>query len=99
MTPEQHIQKAARVLASLRKLSADDYEMTLEAAMLAGTHLMNAVLHRRSITGAGDDVMHAEYMTMALRTRVQLEVPGLVESLDAIEQARPYFVRGGVAQG
>jgi hypothetical protein len=99
MNPEEHVQKADRILASARKLASGDYEMAIEAAMLAGTHLLNALLHRHSITDPADDVLHAEYMTVALRTRVRLEFPGVVESLDSIEQARPFFVRGSAPGG
>lgn len=99
MSPQQHVAKAGRILTAMRKLSTGDHEMVIEATMLAGTHLLNAVLHRESITTAEQDVLHAEYMTVALRTRTQLQLPGLVESLDAIEQLRPYHVRGNVAGG
>ncbi len=73
--------------------------MVIEAAMLAGTHWLNAALHRQAITASGDDVMHAEYMTVALRTRTRLILPGLVEALDEVEQLRPFFVRGDISGG
>ncbi len=99
MKTDQHMHKAARILSSVSNLPAENYVMFIEAAMLAGTHLLNAVLHEESINSAEDDALHAEYMTLALRTRVQLQLPGLVEALDAIEQSRPFFVRGSVAGG
>lgn len=99
MRPELHVAKARRILTAMQKLSTLDHEMVIEAAMLAGTHLLNSTLHRESITAPVEDVLHAEYMTVALRTRTQLQLPGLVESLDAIEQLRPYHVRGNVPGG
>ena len=99
MRPRDHLDKAGRIMASLRKLPESDYEMAIEAAMLAGTHLLNAILHREQITADGADALHAEYMTIALRTRARLALPGLVEALDEIEQMRPFFVRGNIAGG
>ena len=99
MTPQQHWEKADRIMRSLGKLGPADFEMIIEAAMLAGTHLLNAILHHEAITGPEADVLHAEYMTVALRTRTRLSLPGLVEALDDIENLRPFFVRGNIANG
>jgi hypothetical protein len=99
MTPEQHVAKARKILGAQSKLSAGDYEMTIEAAMLAGTHFLNAILHREGITAEDADVLHAEYMILAVRTRTQLSLPRLVECLDEIEQLRPFFVRGNIVNG
>ncbi|HSW20303.1 MAG TPA: hypothetical protein VLJ86_23980 [Ramlibacter sp.] len=99
MTPLQHASTADRIMESLGRLAPSHHEMAIEAAMLAGTHMLNAVLHLKGITPADADVLHAEYMTLALRTRVQLSLPGLVEALDEIEQMRPLFVRGSVDGG
>ena len=99
MTPLQHASTAGRIMESLGRLAPSHHEMAIEAAMLAGTHMLNAILHRKRITLDDADVLHAEYMTLALRTRTQLALPGLVEALDEIEQMRPLFVRGNVAGG
>ena len=46
MKPFEHIQKAGRLEASLRKLDPlDDYEMVIDTCMNATTHYFNAALH------------------------------------------------------
>jgi hypothetical protein len=99
MTPEQHRDKAERITRAMEKLKPGDYEMLIEAAMLAGTHWLNVALHRFGLTQPQDDVMHAEYMTGAMRVKLFLVAPGLAEALDEIEQSRPRFVRGDVPDG
>ncbi len=51
MEPRDHVAKAQRIEASLRKLDpADDPEMIIETCMLAATHYFNAALHAEGIT-------------------------------------------------
>lgn len=53
MTREEHLEKASRVLASLRKLAfPEDYLATVDGAMIAGYHLGNALLHRHGVLPA-----------------------------------------------
>ncbi|MGD9944649.1 MAG: hypothetical protein AB7L76_23690 [Burkholderiaceae bacterium] len=99
MSPEQHLAKAERILKAMDKLTEADFEMVIEASMLAGTHLLNAALHRMKLTEAGDDVMHAEYLSSAIRTKTTLIAGPLVEALQAIEEMRPFYVRGDVPNG
>lgn len=99
MTPEQHLAKAERITRAMEKLKPTDYEMQIEAAMLAGTHWLNIAVHRYGLTEAKDDVIHAEYMSGATRLKLSLVAPGLAEALDEIEQARPLFVRGDAPGG
>lgn len=99
MTPEQHRAKAEHITRAMEKLNTADYEMLIEAAMLAGTHWLNVALHRFAVTRPEDDVMHAEYLTGAVRLKLSLVAPGMVEALDEIEQFRPRFVRGDVPGG
>ena len=99
MTPEQHLAKAERITRAMEKLKPADYEMLIEAAMLAGTHWLNTAMHRYGLTEAKDDVMHVEYLTGASRLKLSLVAPGLAEALEAIEQSRPGFVRGDVPGG
>jgi len=99
MKTNQHAERAERVIRSMKKLEAGEYEMLIEGAMIAGTHLFNACLHRLGITDEQDDVMHAEYLTGHLRIKIRLLEPGLVELLDKIEQLRPAYVRGDFDNG
>jgi hypothetical protein len=99
MTPEQHAAKAKRIIAAMSKLTASDYEMVIEAAMLAGSQWFNAALHRLGLTAFHDDVMHAEYLSTAMRVKVSLMAPGLVEELEQIEQCRARYVRGNAERG
>ena len=99
MKPEQHAQRAHNVMRSMEKLRAQDYEMLIEASMIAGTQLFNVCLHRLGITGDAEDVMHAEYMSGLQRIKTSLLAPGLAEMLDEIEQLRPAYVRGDFEGG
>ncbi len=99
MSPEQHEAKAERITRAMDKLTECDYEMVIEAAMLAGTHWFNIAMHRFGLTAFDDDVMHAEYLTGALRLKTSLVAVNLTEALDEIEQLRPLFVRGDVPNG
>ncbi len=99
MKIEAHEAKAERIMRSLAKCTTGDYEAVIEGAMLAGTHWFNIALHRYGVTGTDDDVMHAEYLTGALRLKLSLVMPGLTAALDEIENARPRFVRGDVHGG
>lgn len=99
MKPELHAQRAREVLRSLAKMGASDYEMRIEAAMLAGTQLLNLCLHRLGVTGNGEDVMHAEYMGGPPRIKADLLAPELVGLLLQIEMLRPGYVRGDFADG
>ena len=51
MTPQEHRAKAERIERSLAKCGPTDYEMKIEAAMLAGTHWLNLALHRMGVSG------------------------------------------------
>jgi hypothetical protein len=99
MTPQLHAARAARVLSSLAKLDPGAYEMRIEAAMLAGTQLLNVALHELGITAASDDIMHAEYMGGPVRIKADLLAPGLVDLLLQIEMLRPGHVRGDLSNG
>ena len=94
MTPDEHLGKARALLRSLQKLRLSDYEMRIEGAMLAGTHLMNLVLHRIGVTRFDEDGLHAEYLTCAQRIKADLLAPGLVGAMHEIEMLRPTYVRG-----
>jgi|SRR5665213_257475 len=99
MTPEQHIQKATRITQALSKLTLSDYEMVIESTMLAGSHWVNAALHRCGVTYYDEDAMHVEYLPLATRTKISLIIPGLLEGIEQIEQYRPMYVRGNAEGG
>jgi hypothetical protein len=99
MSPERHVAKAARIMRAMEKLGQQDFEMVIEASMLAGTHLLNAALHRLELSAADDDVLHAEYLSAATRTKAKLVAGPLVDALQAIEELRTFYVRGDLSDG
>lgn len=99
MTPEQHRQKALRIERSLAKLTPDMAEIRIEAAMLAGTHWLNAALHNLGVNGAECDVMHTYMLTINEFRRLSAADPQLVALLAEIEDLRPLHVRGDVPGG
>ena len=99
MKIQQHAERAERVIRSIQKLGPGDHEMQIEAAMIAGTQLLNVCLHKLGITTEAEDVMHSEYLTGHQRIRINLLSPGLAELLDEIEQLRPTHVRGDFPHG
>jgi hypothetical protein len=94
VTPDHHAARAERIAAALEKCTVDDYEAVIETAMLAGTHWFNVALHRMGLTGENEDVMHAEYLTGAMRLKLSLIEPEMLSALDRIEALRPGYVRG-----
>lgn len=99
MTPEAHRLKAERIEASLVKCYAEDYEAVIEGSMLAGSHWFNLALHAMGITSVQEDALHAEYLSAALRLKVSLIKPAMLEALDFIERARAGYVRGNLQGG
>jgi hypothetical protein len=92
MKIEDHLQKAERIDRSMQRLDRDeDYEMLLEACMLAGTHLLNAALHRAGITAVGADLLHSD------KPPLDASVPGdigrIMKALKPIEDLRPGYLR------
>jgi len=92
-----HITKAQRIEDTMmRKLSRDaDYEIYVEACMLAGTHLLNAVLHQYAITNERSDLLHSD--KPALKDPVRPDLRPLFEAMKFIEDLRPGYLRGTVA--
>jgi hypothetical protein len=99
MTPAQHRDKAERIERSLAKLTASDWEIRIEAAMLAGTHWVNHVLHRVGASLATEDMAHASMCTVSVLRKYRLAEPELIAQLDEIEELRPLFVRGDMHGG
>lgn len=94
MQPEQHRAKAERIEHSLSKCLPTDYEMKIEAAMLAGTHWVNFALHRMGTTEPTVDVLHTYMLTVNERRRYKVADAALVGALVEIEDLRPAYVRG-----
>jgi hypothetical protein len=94
MKPQDHVTKARRIEATIvAKLDFDrDYELCLEGYMLAGTHYLNAVLHKRGVTREQFDLSHTD--------RPRLDAPidetlrPLFEALRQVEDLRPDYLRG-----
>ena len=99
MNPDAHARAAERIGASLARCDAGDYEVIIEGAMLAGAHWLNAALHATGLTAADQDALHSEFLTLGERRRLAIVLPGLVESLDAIEDMRAPYVRGAEPGG
>lgn len=75
------------------KLDGDgDYELVVEAYMLAGTHLLNAILHRLSVTSEDFDLLHSN--KPALKTPIEARLRPLFDAMRVIEDLRPGYLRG-----
>jgi hypothetical protein len=99
MTPGNHRAKAERIERSLAKLTDADWEIRIEAAMLAGTHWVNHVLHGVGASHESEDVVHASMCIVSVLRKYKLAEPGLMAQLEEIEELRPLFVRGDMDGG
>jgi hypothetical protein len=99
MTPQLHRDKAERIERSLAHLTDTDWEIRIEAAMLAGTHWLNYALHRRGVSAETEDVIHTSMSTVNAVRKYKLAEKDMVEQLDEIEELRPLYVRGDVEGG
>ena len=80
------------------KLNRDqDYELFLEGCMLAGTHLLNAVLHQFSVTREEFDLLHSD--KPGLEAPIDATLRPLFEAMKQIEDLRPGYLRGLKAWG
>ncbi len=95
MEPRDHVAKAQRIEASLRKLDpADDPEMIIETCMLAATHYFNAALHAEGITNQLMDHAHTFRPTLDGYIRQPgAALQAAMEPLKFIEQLRPGHCR------
>jgi hypothetical protein len=99
MDIDKHVLAAQRIERSLQKCGPSDYEMKIEAAMLAGTHWLNAALHRSGVTRPESDVFHTYLLTINEFRRLCVANETMVRALGQIEDLRPAFVRGNWAGG
>jgi hypothetical protein len=97
MRPREHILKAERLEASLRKLnSADDFEMVIELCVLAATHLFNAALHVEGVTHGHSDQSHTVRPPMEYHRKSPSDaISKGMDALSYLEKLRPVYVRGG----
>lgn len=99
MKAELHRQKAERIEQSIAKCTASDWEIKIEAAMLAGTHWANYALHRRGVTVDDEDIVHTTMTIVAYLRKYMLAEGELLGALAEIEELRPLYVRGDVPGG
>jgi hypothetical protein len=99
VSPEEHRAKAERIERSLAKCGPGDYEMKIEAAMLAGTHWLNLALHRMGVTAPQTDVLHTYMLTVNDLRKYQIADAELINALSEIEDIRPAYVRGNLPGG
>jgi len=98
MKIDEHRAKARNIERSLLRCTLDDYETVIEGCMLAGTHHFNILLHDRG-SPLEQDVMHAEFLSVAVRRKSRVMMPGVLEALDEIERFRTSYVRGDLPGG
>ena len=99
MLAEAHQQKAIRIERSVTKLLDTDWEIKIEAAMLAGTHWVNYILHKTGISPDTEDMVHASMTMVSYLRKYRLAEPHAIEQLEEIEELRPLYVRGDVQDG
>lgn len=94
MKPRDHVTKARRIEATVTgKLDPDKhYELCIEAYMLAGTHFLNAVLHKGSVTREDFDLSHTD--RPVLQVPIDESLRPLFASLKQIEDLRAGYLRG-----
>lgn len=99
MKAEHHRQRAERIERSLAKLGRDDWEMKIEAAMLAGTHWANYALHRRGVSPEAEDIVHTTMLIVNMLRKYSLVEGELLRELSEVEELRPIHVRGDMPGG
>ncbi|MBK5053089.1 hypothetical protein IQ287_30550 [Burkholderia sp. R-69927] len=99
MKTGNHRIKAENIETSLRILGEDDWEMKIEAAMLAGTHWANYALHRRGVTSDSEDIVHNSMLVVNMLRKYSLAEGELLGALTEIEELRPLYVRGDLPDG
>lgn len=99
MNADGHRTKAERIQRSAMRCGPDDWEMRIEAAMLAGTHWANYALHRVGVTPEDEDVVHTSMLVVNMLRKYSIVEGELLAALAEIEELRPLHVRGDVAGG
>src|SRR6218665_72861 len=99
MKPEDHQAAAQRIERSMRKCGLDEHEILIEAAMLAGSHWLNAHLHRLGATQPAQDVVHTYLLVVNELRRLSVADAQAVAALGALEDLRPAYGRGARGGG
>lgn len=99
MDSGNHRDKAERIERSLQQLGDTDWEMRIEAAMLAGTHWANYALHRRGVSADAEDIVHTSMCVVNTLRKYSIVEKVLLEQLAEIEELRPLYVRGDAEGG
>jgi hypothetical protein len=99
MKAENHRRKAENIENSLKLLREDDWEMKIEAAMLAGTHWANYALHRSGLSSDSEDIVHNSMLVVNMLRKYSLAEGELLDALTEIEELRPLYVRGDLPDG
>jgi hypothetical protein len=99
MRSDQHRQKAENIERSLALLDEGDWEMRIEAAMLAGTHWANYALHVQGVSPDSEDIVHTSMLVVNMLRKYSIAQRELLEALAEIEELRPLHVRGDLEGG
>lgn len=99
MITEKHKEKALRIERSLAKCEPRDYEIRIEAAMLAATHWVNGAYHALGVSAENNDILHTYMLTVNEYRRYAAANEELIGKLAEIEDLRPLYVRGDVEGG
>jgi hypothetical protein len=90
---------AERIERSLAVCQEEDWEMKIEAAMLAGTHWANYALHCQGICTDEEDIVHTSMLVVNTLRKYAIVEPELLRALGEIEEMRPLYVRGDLKGG
>ncbi|MEE2061989.1 hypothetical protein [Rhodococcus artemisiae] len=99
MKADRHRYLAERIERSVEHCGDRDWEMSIEAAMLAGTHWANYALHRHGVTPEAEDIVHTSMLVVNTLRKYSIVEPEMLRALGDIEELRPLFVRGDVDGG
>lgn len=99
MTPDRHRELAQNIERSLQHCSEGDWEIQIEAAMLAGTHWTNFALHQHGVSSLSEDIIHTSMLVVNIYRKYCIVEKRMIEALAEIEELRPLYVRGDVAGG
>ncbi|MFC0454614.1 hypothetical protein [Rhodococcus jostii] len=99
MKAERHRFLAERIERAVTHCGDHDWEMKIEAAMLAGTHWANYALHHHGVALEDEDIVHTSMLVVNTLRKYSIVEPDLLRALGDIEELRPLFVRGDVDGG